>query len=110
MNSPEKTKSDLKKVMLHTFWGLVAGVLLVAALLLTHPFRIPSASAAGTSRSIYPSQVKSNNLTPWTEYASGYPSQVKSNNLSPWTEYASGYPPQVKSNNLTPWTEYASGK
>jgi hypothetical protein len=49
MNSPEKTKQNLKKVMLYTFWGLVAGVLLIAALLLTHPILIPSASAAATS-------------------------------------------------------------
>jgi hypothetical protein len=49
MNSPEITKSNLKKVMLYTFWGLVAVVLLVAALLLTHAVRISSASAAVTS-------------------------------------------------------------
>ncbi len=49
MCPPEKTKINLKKVMLYTFWGLVAGVLLIAALLLTHPVLIPSASAAATS-------------------------------------------------------------
>jgi hypothetical protein len=49
MKAPEKAKPNLKKVMLYTFWGLVAGVLLVAALLLTHPVLISSASAAATS-------------------------------------------------------------
>ena len=49
MNSPEKTQPNLKKVMVYTFWGLVAVVLLVAALLLTHAVRIPPASAAVTS-------------------------------------------------------------
>ena len=55
MNSQGKTKPNLKKGMQYTLWGLAAGALIVAALLLTHAVQIPSASAAATSsRSIGP--------------------------------------------------------
>ncbi len=49
MNSQGKTKINLKKGIQYTFWGLVAGVLIIAALLLTHAVPIPSASTAATS-------------------------------------------------------------
>ena len=49
MNSQVKTQLNLKKGMQYTFWGLAAGILIVAALLLTHAVQIPSASASATS-------------------------------------------------------------
>jgi hypothetical protein len=49
MYPTEKTKKNLRKVMLYTLSGLVVGLLIITALLLTHPILIPSASAAATS-------------------------------------------------------------
>jgi hypothetical protein len=49
MKSHLKTKLNLKKSTQYTFLGLVAGVLIVAALLLTYAIQIPTSSAALTS-------------------------------------------------------------